>query len=537
MATAEQQKIATRRLTQWIENDKRIVTYRDISREVGCHVNVAKNLLLSHFESNPDLNLSPTYLLTGPLLAHSTINQTQLHSLTQVHSTNARAVRIVDMDEMSDDERNSEHGDADEDQVNEVDDAAIGNDSGAGEGEGEEDGLIGSIQLDPAGLGRFEKEEEVVRKQDVPRWGVVLVQGDQLDEKKKLFEQETLSIHIHSLAPSLINDPAQYLIPNLTLREHKNYRNPQMYGTITGEALRATAPLAADKKAMKDGGMDWSGSKKVVGGSTATTSTVTATKKEDVEVPEEAKKADDKKKASTSTAAASTSKAPESEHAAKSKTKATSTPTGTQTGSISGKKKRVIHSDTEEDESEPPASSKKGQTGPEARVKVEPTSSMVRADDQRAMEAMMSMDMDMDIADPSDPNPLKDVKVKEEPREEKLKGGIRKKRRVKKSKTVEDKKGRIVTRDYSTDESYTASEDEGENGAPTKSKVKANAKPLMKARESTSSIGSADTAKRNPASSGSGAASHPPPRKAGGGAGGGGAKGQSTLKGFFTKKT
>lgn len=40
--SSSEQDNATRTLKQWLENDKRVVTYRDVSREVGCHVNLAK---------------------------------------------------------------------------------------------------------------------------------------------------------------------------------------------------------------------------------------------------------------------------------------------------------------------------------------------------------------------------------------------------------------------------------------------------------------------------------------------------------------
>lgn len=41
VSSAEQEK-TTRTLKQWLENDRRVVTYRDVSRDVGCHVNLAK---------------------------------------------------------------------------------------------------------------------------------------------------------------------------------------------------------------------------------------------------------------------------------------------------------------------------------------------------------------------------------------------------------------------------------------------------------------------------------------------------------------
>lgn len=47
MVTSEQQKLASRRLAQWIDNDRRVVTFRELSREVGCHVNTAKKYLFT----------------------------------------------------------------------------------------------------------------------------------------------------------------------------------------------------------------------------------------------------------------------------------------------------------------------------------------------------------------------------------------------------------------------------------------------------------------------------------------------------------
>ena len=53
-------------------------------------------------------------------------------------------------------------------------------------------------------------------------------------------------------------DPAQYLVPNLSIRSHPSYFMPELYGTITGAALSANDKPS---KTMKDGGMDWSGGK------------------------------------------------------------------------------------------------------------------------------------------------------------------------------------------------------------------------------------------------------------------------------------
>ncbi|WVQ96952.1 hypothetical protein IAU59_004061 [Kwoniella sp. CBS 9459] len=531
MTTPEQQKLAVRKITHWIENERKIVTYRDISREVGCHVNLAKNLLLEYQTSHP--SVSATYLLTGPLLSTSTLNQTQLLSLQPKlgDPSLTQKVRIVDMDEMSEGDRNSE----DEREEDEIGFEEVGNDKGA------EDGLAGNLGIGIVG-GKSGEEGEGLRGEDVVRWGVVLVGQDELEEKKKLFEAETLNIHIHSLAPAPISDPAQYLISNLTLREHPNYHNPSVYGTISGDAFKpnvtGAASVGQDKKTMKDGSMDWSGAKKVVGGKKV------EEKKADVTKPEAKKSFFGSSTAAKATTTTSTSEAvaEPSKADTSSSTLAPKKSTPAPSGSLSGKKKRVIHSDTEEDEppaapaaapaSSAPSSSKKG-------LKAEPTSSMVRADDQKAMEAMMSMDMDMDmdvdvnasgvVQKPSPQNKKKPTKkaataadeavVKQEPGTTNG-SGTRKKRKVKKTVVETNKKGYTVSRDVWTEESCSESESE-QNAMDKKPDISKLSKPGMKARDSASSIGSAG------AGAGAGGA-----KKAGGAS----LKGQSTLKGFFTKK-
>jgi DNA polymerase delta subunit 3 len=107
-------------------------------------------------------------------------------------------VKIVDMDQMSDGEANSE---ADED----VDDVRMGNDDGA-----DDAGALGVKGAEDDHAGELEAEE-------TPRWGVVLVSEEGLEgtscsmlcgreadqaEKKKLFEQDKLSIHIYALSPT-----------------------------------------------------------------------------------------------------------------------------------------------------------------------------------------------------------------------------------------------------------------------------------------------------------------------------------------------
>lgn len=94
-------------------------------------------------------------------------------------------------------------------------------------------------------------------------------------------------------------------------------------------------------------------------------------------------------------------------------------------------KRRVVTSD---DEDEDPAPSRRAE-GSSSQIKTAlgPTSSMVRADDQAAMEAMMGMDFDFNEDDESGTAALASVKATQP--------GRRKVRRVKKSKMEMDDKG------------------------------------------------------------------------------------------------
>lgn len=105
-------------------------------------------------------------------------------------------------------------------------------------------------------------------------------------------------------------------------------------------------------------------------------------------------------------------------------------------------RRRVIESDDEDDEppskptskpaSKPTSKSSSSSGKGSSKNALEPTSSMVRAEDQAAMEAMMAMDVD-DFED----DDLEDTKPKPKP------SGTRKRKRrqVKKSKQELDSKG------------------------------------------------------------------------------------------------
>lgn len=115
-------------------------------------------------------NVTATYLLTGPLLRHSTLAYTQFPATAPPSPTTATQslahlggqVKIVDMDQMSDDERNSEHSDDD-------DEVRMNNDDGA-------------MDEGAMGIKRDEGEEDgELESEEVDRWGVVMVSEEGLE--------------------------------------------------------------------------------------------------------------------------------------------------------------------------------------------------------------------------------------------------------------------------------------------------------------------------------------------------------------------
>jgi hypothetical protein len=77
--SAQQQKDGNRKLKQWLENDKKVVTYRDISREIACHVNHAKKYvflirLADHLASSYPITQAMKLRQHTSSLAHSFAN-------------------------------------------------------------------------------------------------------------------------------------------------------------------------------------------------------------------------------------------------------------------------------------------------------------------------------------------------------------------------------------------------------------------------------------------------------------------------------
>ncbi|ODO07639.1 hypothetical protein L198_01220 [Cryptococcus wingfieldii CBS 7118] len=497
MATAEQQKQATRKLTYWLESERRIVSYRVLSRELGLRVNVAKDILLKHLQSNP--SLSSTYLLSGPLLSSSSLTQTQLSPSYGRGGGGGKGfrdlgegmVKIVDMDERSDAGSDAEadadaEGEGEEGKVNNGENErlgddedtrmdGVGNDRGAEPGDG---GLGGGEVIGEDGHG--------VRRERVDRWGVVFAADDMLEEKKRLFNSGDVSVHVYSLSPAPISDPSQFIIPNTSIRSHPETQyNTEVYGTLTGDAFKPAAqPVAAGVK-----------KEAVQGKKESSAAAVFGAKKPDAKgIKKEVGQSSPEKKPTT---------------------KAAPRP--------SNSKRKVVTSDTEDDEPVPskPAPKPSTSSTSAAPTTTKPKAKTAEEEDLAALEAMAGMDDSDDefsvtsfAKDASKGRGKDGERVGRIPGKRSLSG--RKVRRVKKTKRETDAKGYMVSKDYYTDESYS-----GESEPEQKPDIKpapAKPKPPIKAQGSSSSTGS-----------GSGA------KKGGPGAGGKPA-GQSTLMGFFKKK-
>ncbi|KIR43174.1 DNA polymerase delta subunit 3 [Cryptococcus deuterogattii 99/473] len=510
-----------------MKNESKIITYRTVSREIGCHVNVAKNILLRHFEANP--SLAATYLLTGPLLSTSVLTQTVFQNGTaskdgkSLRDLGDGMVKIVDMDQ------NPDAGDSDveglesqsqgqskaqrtglmgtDDDDERMD--GVGNDRGAQVGEG---GIGGGKRFGESGL----------QREKVKRWGVILATAEALEVKVCW----TCGVHFWLKLTKLYQDPAQFLIASLELHDNANMYNSETYGSITGDAFKPSAkpnPLAPAKPSVKE----------------SAAPSIFARGSKDKTVKEETRK-EVKKQVSTTNVEDEPVKVRaqflyewqeygvliiEKPRSSTSATAAATAINKAQPLNKSNSKKRIINSDTEEDEPSPakPKASTSMSKGGSSKTALEPTSSMVAREDKAALEAMA--DMDVDFSD-DEKSVAARPKAKEETKPLRKSATGRKVRRVKKTKREKDDKGYFVSKDYWTDESYSG-ESEPEQVEPQSKPQRAGKmggnKPPIKARESASSVGSG---------SGSGA-----------GAGGGAKKsagkpagGQSTLMGFFKKK-
>ncbi|KAI5455315.1 hypothetical protein NCC49_000129 [Naganishia albida] len=207
MAISDQVKRdAKDKLTRWLDLDQRVVSYRELARELGLNINVAKNLMAQHCRENE--NLFPTYLMTGRYLPSiRSLNLTQTQTATQAATGTA-----PDNDKMEVDP-------TPERDLDKTPTKAKGQDADA-------------VKADGLPM----KEEQIVTK------GMLLVGGrEEMEAKRSLFVADTLHVQIHSLSAFRITDPGNYLASTVRLRAVPGYDDADTYGTITGSFELAKA--------------------------------------------------------------------------------------------------------------------------------------------------------------------------------------------------------------------------------------------------------------------------------------------------------
>ncbi|SPO28131.1 uncharacterized protein UTRI_04522_B [Ustilago trichophora] len=163
-------------LTTWVQRDKKLITYRLLSRELRIHVDDAKKALATFFDSHKDnSDFDATYVLVG-----------------RSAYTNTQA------------------GEAQGAKVDEEDSKLVGSSSTA------------SSSTAPA---RSFLESRIARRQteaEVARQVIRLVSADQLEEAKSSLEEVT-SCHIYSISPGRLRDAAQLTAVQYDLHSQQKY--------------------------------------------------------------------------------------------------------------------------------------------------------------------------------------------------------------------------------------------------------------------------------------------------------------------------
>lgn len=162
-------------LNSWLQRDKKLVTYRLLSRELRIHVDEAKKALDSFFESHRDKSdLDATYLLIG----RATASHSQANGSAE--------------DKQDDDDK-----------------------------------LEGpsSTASSSSAPSRSYLDTRITQRQtdiDVSRQVIRLVPADQLEEAKATFDQVT-SCHIYSISPGRLRDAAQLTAVQHDLHTQQKY--------------------------------------------------------------------------------------------------------------------------------------------------------------------------------------------------------------------------------------------------------------------------------------------------------------------------
>ncbi|EST07999.1 DNA polymerase subunit Cdc27 [Kalmanozyma brasiliensis GHG001] len=166
-------------LKTWLQRDKKLVTYRLLSRELRIHVDEAKKALSTYFESQKDKSdIDATYILIGRPTAP-------------------------------------------------VEEKPAGNVAFQGEGDQDDDKLVGSSSTPGSSTApaRSFLDSRVTRRQtqaDVARQVIRLVPVEQLDEARSAMEEVT-SCHIYSISPGRLRDAAQLTAVQHDLHQQQKY--------------------------------------------------------------------------------------------------------------------------------------------------------------------------------------------------------------------------------------------------------------------------------------------------------------------------
>ena len=164
-------------LASWVQRDKKLITYRLLSRELRIHVNDAKEALTAYFDSHKDKSdLDATYILIGrPSKPTSTQN-----------------------------------GESSEAKMEDDDSKLVGSSSTASSSSAPARSFLDSR------VTRRQVESEAVRQV------IRLVPADQLEQAKDALE-EVSSCHIYSISPGSLRDAAQLTAVQHDLHSQQKY--------------------------------------------------------------------------------------------------------------------------------------------------------------------------------------------------------------------------------------------------------------------------------------------------------------------------
>ncbi len=169
-------------LTSWVQRDKKLVSYRLLSRELRIHVDDAKEALASFFESHKEKSgLDATYIVIGRAKSAAT----QPNEVDEVAATKAEP----------------EQGE----------DKQIGSSS-----------AVSASSSAPSSSFLASRVTSRQTEADASNQVIRLVHADQLEQAKAAFEQVT-SCHIYSISPGQLRDVTQLTAIQHDLHTQQKY--------------------------------------------------------------------------------------------------------------------------------------------------------------------------------------------------------------------------------------------------------------------------------------------------------------------------